>query len=97
MPVTSNKDICSGKPCVQKRRLWVGLVVSNVRETGLDEFAVDYDLPKKSIREAIEYCASEKCVNNCVMYCQECKKRSSEGKEIWKIAQELKRKYSINC
>lgn len=95
MPITSNKDTCAGKPVIQGSRLWVGLIVSNVREMGLDEFLKDYNVSKKGAIEAINYCAGEKCVGICVMYCQECQKRNPTYKEVWKMAQELQRKYSI--
>lgn len=96
MSIISDREICSGKPVVQGTRLWVGLIVANAREMGIEEFAKDFDIAPESVREAIEYCAFEQCVSNSLAYCQDCRKRTPRGGETWKLAQELKRKYFIN-
>lgn len=95
MPIISDINYASGKPVVEGTRLWIGLIVSQLEESSLEEIREDFGLEREQVMEAINYCANQNCLKNCVRYCQGCKKENPRGVKVWEIAEELKRKYFI--
>jgi len=57
--ISSDPDICHGKPCIKGTRIPVYLIVSLVAEgVGTDEIIKDYpSLTKEDIKAAIQYAA----------------------------------------
>ena len=95
MTIRSDKGYVGGKPRIEGTRLWVSLIVTDVEDMGLDSFIEDFELhdKKDKIKEAIEYCMNEQCVDEkgmpkVIAYCDYCAKRG-EGAEIWKLAKKL--------
>ena len=57
--ITSDPDICHGKPCIKGTRIWVSLIVDNLAAgSSEDEILKAYpSLAKKDIRAALAYAA----------------------------------------
>ncbi|MDO8509138.1 MAG: hypothetical protein Q7S27_05645 [Nanoarchaeota archaeon] len=95
MTITSRKNFVSGQPSIGVERLWVGHIVYNIREMGMEEYIEDFDLQhcRNEIREAIDYCRKEMCEGNVIRYCQFCNKNKElPGEDLWKTAEKLYRK-----
>jgi uncharacterized protein (DUF433 family) len=92
MEIDSDKDYVGGKPRMKGHRLWIGHVVSGVEILGVDGYIFDYSLGidgREKVREALDYCRNEECIENVVRYCQDCRKREDRGIEFWKIAEKI--------
>lgn len=88
MPVISDKDIMHGEPTLAGHRINVAHVVANVNESGLEHYVENFNISKKNVIEAIEYCKDEMC-ESAITYCQGCRKNKNySGDELWKIAAE---------
>jgi hypothetical protein len=68
---------------------------TNVEMLGVDGYIFDYSIRndgREKIREALDYCRKEECIDNVVSYCQDCNKSDTHpGFDVWKIAERLYR------
>ncbi len=101
MTICSDKGCVGGQPRMEGTRLWISHVITHVNKSGLDYYIEDFELQDKKaeIKNAIEYCMKENCVDNCVRYCTYCTKASIDpkyGVKFWKIAKKLHKKYLNN-
>jgi len=102
MVIVSDRNYAGGKPCIERHRLWVGRIIAQVKEEGIESFVEDFDLDddleiRSKIEEAVNYCRDQQCDEdnnngNLVRYCQGCSKRNG-GWNGWEVAQEL---YELN-
>jgi len=96
MPIMSDSDYCHGMPIIEGHRIWVSHVIANVEEMGINGYAEDFDLSVLDILDTINYCREEKCLKNCLSYCQECgkdKKEYPNHKDLSKVAEKIYQEY----
>lgn len=96
MHILSTPGYVSGQPRIEGHRIWVSIIIANVAQMGLEEFLEDFELKgeRDKVREAIEYCMNERCVNNVHRYCHGCNKsQESPGEDLWKKAKILHEQY----
>ena len=96
MSSQSDKGYVGGQPRIQGTRIWVSHAIANISEMGLEEYMYDFDLSdkKQELKDAIDYCRRELCQNSAISSCQGCNKNVNyPGKDLWKVAEELYKKY----
>jgi uncharacterized protein (DUF433 family) len=94
MGVVSIKNKMGGEPIIKGTKVTIDRIVRSYDLEGVDKCAKRYGINIEQVREAIEYCAGEKCVpdengNGAIEYCIGCYKRDLAGELFWERAQIL--------
>ena len=84
MPIVRDETICFNQPILKGRRLTVYNIISALYYTdNIDEYTNDFQITKKDIRDAINYCKNTICSKfekKGAQYCDGCILRTiSEG------------------
>lgn len=98
MVIRSDRGYVGGKPRIEGHTLWISHIVANIEDMGLEGYINDFELeddPKirNKIREALEYCMNERCIEHALHFCQGCNKNKIEDEFLWETAKRLYERY----
>jgi uncharacterized protein (DUF433 family) len=77
--IVCTEDVLWGSPRIVNRRLAICDVVSFITDQGLPEVMKERELSKQEIREALEYCSKQACIEDKPLnYCYNCRLRNEK-------------------